>query len=208
MMKKLGAVLLVLTLLGAFAIPQSAVAQNGNGNNSGQVTHPELANILVNLLGLARFLPADPTEQESFTVLLQNEISPPNGWDVEGVVTKGDLSVVLVKALKQLGEDVDFDTDDAAQCLEFLRSRNIPMDTIGEGVSILEPIPNPVSPEVFDPTSDPLDIRQKVSPLDEQEFGADATFQARPAVLAQIQAIIQDIIRPESPVVVLTPFQP
>jgi hypothetical protein len=60
------------------------------------VTHPQLADTLVKALGLMTFLPNAPTAQQEFDVLMQNGISPEKGWLLDAIVTKADLSRVLV----------------------------------------------------------------------------------------------------------------
>jgi len=168
--------------------------QKAPAPRAGEVTHAELAKILVNLLALSRFLPPDPSAQQCFGILLQNEIAPPDGWKQDAVVTKGDLAVVLVKCLKAMGEQVDIDANDIKQAMQYLKEQGIPIDTIGEGVSVVEPLANPVAVQVFAPTSDPLEKRQKFSSTDEQESGADAERDTTGPIVAVTEEEVAQII--------------
>jgi hypothetical protein len=188
MRTKAGLLILTIVLAGAFALPTAMAApkkettEAAEAPRAGQVTHAELARILVNLLALARFLPAEPSAQECIAILLQNRIVPPEGWQPDAVVTKGDLAVVLVKALRQLGEEIDFDPNDTKAAIAFLKEQGIPFDTIGEGVAAVRPLPNPIAPYVFSPTTDPLKKHSHFGEPDEVEYGADAerSFANRP----------------------------
>jgi hypothetical protein len=191
-MKKIGTAFLVAILCLTWCVPVCTAAEGGTElaqrprasapgtsappppqQGDARVTHAELAQILVNVLSLARF-PNAETAQQQFALLSQNQIAPPGGWVLDKVVTKGDLAVVLVKALRKMGREVDIDVDDTKAAMAWLRQEGIPIDTIGEGTSVVGSLSEPVAPQVFMPSSDPWTRREKFSPTDEQESGADA----------------------------------
>ena len=68
------------------------------------VTEGEMAQWLVRVLGLARFLPAAPTDLECFQILMQNNIAPADGWKQDRTVTMGNLARVIVQALGKQAE--------------------------------------------------------------------------------------------------------
>jgi len=179
-------------------------------SSAARVTQAELAHILVHLLGLARFLPPNASSQEIFAVLMQNQIAPPDGWDAEAVVTKGDLAVVVVKCLRAMGEILDFDPDDIKAAIAYLQQQGISIETIGASVDVVGPLGNPVARNVFDPTTDPLERQRRFGEPDEQESGADAEFVPNRTAVAR-QEVIQVITvipqpKPSKPSV--TKFKP
>ncbi|MBU1692990.1 MAG: hypothetical protein KKC51_03395 [Verrucomicrobia bacterium] len=136
-----------------------------------QVTHCELAELLVQVLGLARFLPAAPSCQQCFAALLDNSISPFKGWEVGKVVTKADLARVIVQALKKQGEIEN--PDDPKEWIDYLKSLGVPIDSVGEAVSHLEPLPEAVATHIASASVDPLVKRHKFNPVDETQYGVD-----------------------------------
>ncbi len=136
-----------------------------------QATQCDLAKMLVEVLGLARFLPAAPSCQQAFAILLDNGISPLDGWDEAALVVKGDLARVIVQALKKQMEVKN--PDDPKSWIEYLKSIGIPIDSVGEAVSYVGPLSEPVAPNVMQATTDPLRKRHKFDPLDETQYGVD-----------------------------------
>ena len=99
--------ILVFLMVGLMMASTVAMAQGkkkaaaDKAQASQPVTHPQLAELLVKALGLMRFLPTAPSTQQMFDVLMQNGISPQGGWLLDAVVTKADLSRVVVQALRK-----------------------------------------------------------------------------------------------------------
>ena len=142
-----------------------------------QVKHGELAQLMVQILGLVRFLPAAPSDQQCFAILLDNAITPFEGWVADKVVTKADLARVIVQALKKQG-DIE-NPDDPKEWIDYLKSLGVPIDSVGEAVSYLEPLPEPVATFVASASVDPLVKRHKFNPVDETQYGVDMEFVVR-----------------------------
>lgn len=147
------------------------------------VTEGELAQWLVRVLGLARFLPAAPTDFECFQVLMQNNISPVDGWKQDRTVTMGNLARVIVQALGKQAEVPNPDKDES--WIGYLKSIGIDFGTIGEAVENLEPLPQPVGPEAIVTSTDPLGKLQRINPPDNQQIGADLSTLGR--IFSQVQ---------------------
>ncbi len=165
------------------------------------VTEGELAQWLVRVLGLSRFLPAAPTDLECFQILMQNGIAPKDGWSQERTVTTENLARVLVLALGKQAE-VENPQDDKSW-VGYLKSVGIDFGTIGEAVENLEPLPQPVGPEAIVTSTDPLGKLSRINPPDNQQIGADLSTLGRVvtrADLPKIEVIIQTPTRrPDRP---------
>ncbi|MFH0908936.1 MAG: hypothetical protein V1929_09250 [bacterium] len=135
------------------------------------VTEGEFAHWLVQVLGLSRFLPAAPSDQECFAVLLQNSIKPKDGWNATNTVTRGTLARVTVQAMGKAGEVKDSSKDESY--IEFLRAMGIEIGTIGEAVETLEALEAPLANEAISVRTDPLSKVHRIRPVDEQQLGAD-----------------------------------
>jgi hypothetical protein len=148
-----------------------------------QVTQAELAQLLVNVLGLSRFLPATPSATEQFSVLMANNIVPADGWVAEKVVTKADLARVIVQAMKKQSEVKN--PNDPKSWIDYLKTIGVPIDTIGEAVDNVDPLAEPVAPNVVTSSSDPMAKRHKFNTVDETQFGVDMLAVAR--VFSQLE---------------------
>lgn len=140
-------------------------------------THAEMARQLVQVLGLARFLPPNPSAQQCFAVLLNNSISPKDGWQPDKIVTKADLARVVVQALKKQGEIKN--PDNAKEWIDYLAALGVPIDSLGEALYYVDPLSEPVAPHVATARTDPLLKRHRFSPIDETQYGVDMEFLAR-----------------------------
>ena len=182
------------------AAPMNAFAQGGEVAGDEQtklVTEGELAQWLVRVLGLSRFLPAAPTDLECFQILMQNAIAPKDGWSQERTVTMGNLARVIVLALGKQAE-VENPQDDESW-VGYLKSVGIDFGTIGEAVENLEPLPQPTGPEAIVTSTDPLGKLARINPPDDQQVGADLSTLSRivtRADLPEIETIIQQPTRP------------
>ena len=72
-----------------------------SGSEARVVTEGDFARWLVDVLGLGRQLPRNPTLQQCFAVLTRSGIAPADGWQRLDVVTAGTLARVLVEAMNQ-----------------------------------------------------------------------------------------------------------
>jgi hypothetical protein len=155
----------------AEAKPKVEAKKSGSGAKQQLVTEAEFAQWLVQVLGLARFLPATPSDQECFSILLQNGIRPANGWNSTNVVTRGTLARVTVQAMDQVGQVKDASKDESY--IEYLRSMGIEIGTIGEAVEHLDPLGNPEANVAISVSTDPLSKTLKIRPVDELMLGTD-----------------------------------
>ena len=144
-----------------------------------QVTQGELAQLLVNVLGLARFAPATPSSAELFSILMANNIVPAEGWVADKVVTKADLARVIVQAMKKQSEVKN--PDDPKSWIDYLKTVGVPIDTIGEAVDNVDPLAEPVAPNVVTSSADPMTKRHKFNTIDETQYGVDMLAVARAA---------------------------
>ena len=175
-MNRILALLLTGVLFTAFSVP---VANADNkpqppktqSSKAKEVTQAELAQLLVQALGLSRFLPAHPTPQQCFALLMDNSISPANGWNAEAIVTKADLARVIVQALKKQGDIKN--PDDPKAWMDYLKGLGIPLEAVGETISHVGPTAEPVAPHVANPKVDPLNKRHVMNPIDETQMGVD-----------------------------------
>lgn len=135
------------------------------------VTEGEFAKWLVNVLGLSRMLPAAPSEQECFNILVQNSVSPKNGWISTNVVTMGTLARVVVQSMRKQGEIKNPQDDNS--WIQYLKTINIEFGTIGQAMDVLGPIDPAYASEAAVTSTDPLRKQARIRPLDEQQFGTD-----------------------------------
>jgi hypothetical protein len=191
-MKKMWSVLLVAALCIAFAVPAVTAAEKKAAPKTVEVTQAELAQLLVQVLGLARFLPASPSDQQCFAMLLNNGISPADGWKPEKPVVKADLARVIVQAMKKQG-DIKH-PEDPKEWIDYLKALGIPLDAVGETTSYVDPLAEPVAVHVASPRVDPLVKRHKFNPIDETQYGVDMAYVVR--VLSQLE-FISDEFKPK-----------
>jgi hypothetical protein len=194
-------------LLGIALLVPAATAQDEP--KAAEVTQLELADILVNVMGLSRILPADPTPQEKFAALMTNGVVPQDGWQADAVVTRATLARVVVQAMGRADEIAD--PDDPNAWVAFLKENGIPIDTIGQAADSIEPAAEPVADYVFkrSASSDPLVRQTAFGKPDERQFGADVDASVPPTTvvvpLEAVQAVIAAAARPPRRVSPTTP---
>jgi hypothetical protein len=110
------------------------------------VTQPQLAELLVKALGLVRFLPNAPSSQQMFDVLMQNGISPQDGWKLDAVVTKADLARVIVQALRM--EDLVENPNDPQAWINVLKELGISTDRLSETIQSVEVLPEGMGQDI------------------------------------------------------------
>jgi hypothetical protein len=71
-----------------------------------------------------------------FDVLMQNGISPQGGWLLDAVVTKADLSRVVVQALRK--EDQVENPNDPQSWIDVLKAQGISLDRLSETIQSVE----------------------------------------------------------------------
>ncbi|MCZ7592310.1 MAG: hypothetical protein M5U15_09225 [Kiritimatiellae bacterium] len=155
----------------AFAAEKGGASGASAEEQAKLVNEGELAQWLVRVLGLSRFLPASPTDLDCFAILMQNNIMPRDGWSQERTVTMGNLARVVVLALGKQSEVENQDNDES--WVDYLKSSGIDFGTIGEAIDNLEPLPQPVGHEAIVISTDPLSKLSRINPPDNQQLGAD-----------------------------------
>ena len=155
-MKKILAFLLVgLMMASTAALAQGKEkAEPKKAQASQPVTHPQLAQLLVKALGLARFLPTAPSAQQLFDILMQNGISPQNGWLLDAVVTKADLARVIVQSLRK--EDQVENPNDPQSWIDALKAMGISLDHLSETIQAVEVLPDGMGQDTSQQSTDPL----------------------------------------------------
>jgi hypothetical protein len=164
------------------------------------VTEGEFAKWLVQVLGLSRLLPPTPTENECFQILLQNNISPRDGWDPDNVVTLGNLARIVVQAMGRQSEVEHPEKDES--WIQYLKSVGIEFGTIGEAVENLGLLSTAYAPEAIVVNTDPLGKIARFRPIDEQQLGLDFHGISRPPELQPVTpppAPPRPVVRPPRP---------
>lgn len=165
-MKK--AMLLTVSLLcacglaGSFPALAEAAPEEGVKAAPEGMTQGELAQLLVQKLGLYRILPLNASDLECVEVLMRYGIypsaaleGPDAGWDIEKEVTAIDFVRILVRALGLQGEVVD--PNNEARWMEVLKSSGVSIETVVDGVEGMRPIYEMImSFPSFSLTQDPL----------------------------------------------------
>ncbi len=198
-MKKILVWLLVGLLMAGTAVAAQSKAKAGEdkAKASQPVTHPQLAQLLVKALGLIRFLPAAPTTQQMFDLLMQNGISPEAGWLLDAVVTKADLSRVLIQALRK--EDVVENPNDPQAWIDALRELGIPLDRLSETIQSVEVLPEGMGQDMALQSTDPLVENINFTPGGTIQYTVDLNLVTR--VFSELEMISGEF-RPIGP----TPF--
>jgi hypothetical protein len=138
----------------AMAQGKKAKAESEKAQASQPVTHPQLADRLVKALGLVRFLPNAPSVQQLFDILMQNGISPQDGWKLDAVVTKADLSRVIVQALRM--EDQVENPNDPQAWINLLKELGITLDRLSATLQSIEVLPEGIGQDLTTQSTDPL----------------------------------------------------
>jgi hypothetical protein len=194
--------ILVYMLVGLMMASTAAMAQGRKKAAAEQeqasqpVTHPELAELLVKALGLIRFLPTAPSSQQMFDVLMQNGIAPQDGWKLDAVVTKADLSRVIVQALRM--EDRVENPNDPQAWINVLKEMGISIDRLSETIQSVEMLPEGMGQDVTLQSTDPLVYGMSFAPSTVQ-YSVDLNLVVR--VLSEMEMVSGEF-RPISP----TPF--
>src|SRR5690606_12774847 len=84
------------------------------------MTEGQLAEMLINVLGLASMLPPNPQVNDQVALLLQNGIAPKDGWNPENLVTIGNLARIMVQAMGDASKVENPESD--ASWVDYLKS--------------------------------------------------------------------------------------
>ena len=196
-MKKVLVVLLVALMVApaiGMAQGKKAKGEDSKAQVSKPVTHPQLAELLVKALGLVRFLPASPTAQQMFTVLMQNGIVPQDGWKLDAVVTKADLARVIVQALGM--EDRVENPNDPQSWINLLKQAGISLERLSQTIQSVEALPEGMAQDVTLSSTDPLIYGENLAPGSSIQYTVDLNLVTR--VLSEMEMISGEF-RPISP---------
>ena len=191
----LGVVFLVPTGWAQDTAPEGAEAPEAT-----EVTQLQLAEMLVNVLGLSRFISGDPGSEQIFAALMTNGIKPQDGFDPTAVVTKATLARLVVQAMGRADEIEN--PDDPQAWVDYLAANNVPINTIGEAMVGLEPLAEPVVDNVFrkSASADPLYRQVVFGKPSERQFGVDIDEGVRPygevVPMETIEAVIAAVTVP------------
>ena len=192
--------ILVFLLVGLMLAATAATAQDKEkspakkAQASGPVTQSQLAELLVKALGLMRFLPAAPSTQQTFDVLMQNGISPAGGWLLDAVVTKADLARVLVQAMR--AEDKVENPNDPQSWIDTLKAMGISLDRLSETIQSVETLPEGMGQDVTLQSTDPLVKNQHFTPGGTDQYTVPLALVTR--VFTEMESISGEF-RPISP---------
>lgn len=196
-MKKVLVVLLVALMVApaiGMAQGKKAKGEDSKAQVSKPVTHPQLAELLVKALGLVRFLPASPSAQQMFTVLMQNGIVPQDGWKLDAVVTKADLARVIVQALGM--EDRVENPNDPQSWINLLKQAGISLERLSQTIQSVEALPEGMAQDVTLSSTDPLIYGENLAPGSSIQYTVDLNLVTR--VLSEMEMISGEF-RPISP---------
>jgi len=157
------------------------------------VTHPQLAELLVRALGLVRYLPNAPSSQQLFDVLMQNGIAPQDGWKLDALVTKADLSRVIVQALRK--QDEVENPNDPQAWINLLKEMGVSIDRLSEAIQAVEALPDGLGQDVTMSSTDPLIQGTTFAPSTVQ-YSVDLNLVVR--VLSEMEMVSGEF-RPISP---------
>ena len=194
-MKKILAFMLVgLMMAATVAMAQDKEKPAAKAQASGPVTQDQLAELLVKALDLVRFLPAAPTTQQRFEVLMQNGISPEAGWLLDAVVTKADLARVLIQAMRK--EDQVENPNDPQSWIDALKAAGISLDRLSEAIRSVESLPDGMGQDARLQSTDPLVYNVTFTPGGTVQYSVDLALVTR--IFTELEAIRGEF-RPISP---------
>jgi len=202
------AITLVLSPIAASVGGTSYAQETGTGEAGADelMTEGQLAELLINILGLASMLPPNPQMADQIAILEQNGISPKDGWNPENLVTIGNLARIMVQAMGDADKVEDPDSDKS--WVDYLKSIGVEFGTVEDAIDQMDPIDQAVALQAIEVSTDPLRKVPFIRPTDEQQLGADLQFFNRLISAAEVKAIF---VKPPVPIPpkppVVTPFQ-
>lgn len=148
-----------------------AAPAEGSSAEDNLMNEEQLANMLVNVLGLGTMLPPNPQLTDVFGILLQNGISPKDGWNPTNYVSEATMARIMVQAMGDADKVENPDSD--ASWVEYLKSIGVEFATIEDAVEQTEVLSDPVALQAVEASTDPLRKVPSIRPVDEQQLGAD-----------------------------------
>lgn len=200
-MKKL-VILLVLIMAVGFSATLIAAPGDGGGRGVGGrggggrggdlISQGELGQMMVRILGLSRFLPSDPTDQECFSILMVNGIRPVEGWDTSAAVTREDLARVVLTATGEQGSVEN--PEDPASWVATLQGMGVDIESVGQTVSQVGPEKDFRSTDFNPASSDPVKRQRFFTQPDERSMQNDmgAPFSA-PLTFDEVKRVVRGL---------------
>jgi hypothetical protein len=154
-----------------------AMAQEENQADQDLMTEGQLADMLINVLGMATMLPPNAQPADQFAILLQNGIVPKDGWNPTNNVTIGNLARIMVQSLGDSDKVENPETDKS--WVDYLKSIGVEFGTIEDALAQIDPKNDVVALKAVEVSTDPLRKSALNRPVDEQQLGADLQFYNR-----------------------------
>lgn len=190
-MKKIAIVMVLLLALGMSATVFAAPKSEAEGGSK-LINQGEMAQMLVKVLGLYRYLPPDPTNADCFNVLMVNGISPFKGWDASASVTREDLARVIILAMGQ--EKSVENPDDPQSWVAALQAMGVDIESVGQVVNQVPPQKDFKSATFGPASSDPLQQVRYLAQPDERELQGDLGLVAStPLTLNELIYVLQGL---------------
>ncbi|HMP89061.1 MAG TPA: hypothetical protein PJ991_02610 [Kiritimatiellia bacterium] len=178
-----------------FAVGINGTAYAEEAGADELMTEGQLAELLVNVLGLANMLPPNPQMADQLAILLQNSISPKDGWNPENLVTLGNLARIMVQAMGDASKVENPESDKS--WVDYLKSVGVEFGTIEEAIDQMDPMSQAVALQAVEVSTDPLRKVPFIRPADEQQLGADLQFFNRLISVAEVKA---KFVTPPTPI--------
>lgn len=176
-----------------FALSPMAATFNGTAQAQAAaggeelMTEGQLAEMLINVLGMATLLPPNSQPVDQYAVLLQNGIAPKDGWNSTNLVTIGNLARIMVQCLD--ATDKIENPEDDASWVNYLKSIGVEFGTIEEAVAQIDQKDDIVALRAVEVSTDPLRKAPLINPVDNQQLGADLQFFSRNLSRADVEKL-------------------
>jgi hypothetical protein len=178
MKKRVGWIVVAsLVLAGTPVIPFLGVdarAQEESVESSELMNEGQLADMLVNVLGMATMLPPNPQQPDVLALLIQNGIVPKDGWNPTNLVTVGNLARIMVQSMGDADKIENPESDKS--WVDYLASIGVEFGTIEQAIDQMGQKTDVVALKAVEVSTDPLRKAPFIRPSDEQQLGADLQF--------------------------------
>ena len=179
---------LIAVLMSAVTVCLVALSAGGQAPQTAQVTQIELAKLMVEMSGLTRFLPSNPSDADYTHLLMVNGIAPASGWVSDQAVTRADLARVVLQATHQASSVPN--PENPQSWIDYAVNQGIRVDTIGLATKPLEPLAIPVGPTMFSADANSGKKPPATVPSGDVQYGA---------VMQPIRAMFQPVLNPNTP---------
>lgn len=141
-MKKLVSVVALVAVV-AGGVPAITMAQGNEPDSqvakkSESASQMQLAKLLVQKMGLYRYLPDFPTNLDMITTLVRFGVEPKGGWVVAEPLTVGVMAQTIVQAMG-LDSEVE-NPSDPASWIAVLQANGVEMKSVSTATSDIRPV--------------------------------------------------------------------